>query len=467
VTGSRVIPGRQLKRPRIDVLVNPSGLYRDLFPHMIRYIDAAIRQAAAQQDVENLIARHSGEIRDHLVSTGVSPEKAARMAAVRIFSEAPGSYGTGLAEMAGASSFWVSDQELVNVYENRVGFAFGQDTWGESATALFKANLKSVDVACHSRSSSLYGLLDNDDVFQYLGGLSLAVTKESGRTPDTLIVDQRTPRRIRVEDVARTIGREIRTRYLNPKWIEGMQKEKYAGARQMSNFVEYLWGWQITTPSAIDRTKWEQAYAVYVEDKYGLELKAFFDDTNPWAYQSLTARMLEASRKNYWPADEKTEQKLATEYALNAVSRGLACCDHTCNNPLLNQMVVNIISLPGVMAPHVVEQFKLAVEKAAGNQLEQQVAKREALNRKLTAGFKKMPPPLNQTETEEADAAAKKRTSGSGDSKQVVEGYRMEEIESDDQCTDLTTSGVQWLASLVIILVIGLFITGTHRRFRT
>jgi len=148
-------------------------------------------------------------------------------------------------------------------------------------------------------SSNLYGTMDNDDMFQYLGGLSMAVGRESGKDPDVLVSMQRTLGKGHVEPLTVTLGRELRSRYLNPEWIEGMKKENYAGAREMANFMENMWGWQITTPQAVDDSLWEQSYEVYVEDKYHQDLKAFFNRQNPWAYQSMTARMLEAVRKDY------------------------------------------------------------------------------------------------------------------------------------------------------------------------
>jgi cobaltochelatase CobN len=333
--------------------------------------------------------------------------------------------------------------------------------WGKPAKEIFRQNLKNVEVAVHSRSSQLYGVLDNDDMYQYLGGLSLAVQKERGNTPDTLITDQRTPGRVAVEDVAKTIGREMRTRYLNPQWIEGMKKEKYAGAGQMAKFVEYLWGWQVTTPTAVDAAKWEQAYAVYVEDKYGLELKGFFDRESPWARQSLTARMLEAVRKDYWRADEKITAKLAVEYALNVVEKGIACCDHTCNNPALNQMVVNLISLPGVLSTEVVEQFKLAVEKAAAKSLDEQIVERKDLLARLKAGVGKMDPERQQAA--EQQPKSQNQATAPDDAK-TVEGYKMESMDRVDETTDLSSSGIQWAASLFVLLLMGLFFWGSRQR---
>ena len=462
VTGTAVIPGSQLQRPRIDVLINPSGLYRDLFPSLLLYIDNAIQKAGVLTDVENLLRRHNQEMKTRLVKEGMDPAAADKLSKIRIFTEKPGTYGTGVSEMAGNSGFWEVDDDIVKVYQNRVGYGFGQGEWGIDAQDVFKKNLKDVDSAVHSVSSNLYGVMDNDDMFQYLGGLSLAIRKESGATPDTLVTRQQAKDQVDVEDVAKTVGRELRTRYLNPEWIEGMKKEDYAGANAMSKFVEYMWGWQVTVPTSVDAAKWEQTYDVYVNDKYGLDIQDFFAQASPWAYQSITGRMLESIRKSYWQADDQIKKKLSVEYAMSVIDKGIACCDHTCNNPFLNQMVVNVISLPGVMSPELVEQFKMAVEKAAGKKLAEQVQARKDLQQQLQAGFERKSretqPPEQQQQGEKQPAKAQEML----DSK-TVEGYKMEEIKPQEETTDLSSSGVQWFASLFIVALIAFFVWGVKK----
>jgi len=455
VTGTRVIPGPDLGRPRIDVLINPSGLYRDLFPGKLLFLDRAVRKAALQTDIANLIQEHSGRLKKRLMDKGLDEQEAETLSTIRIFSEKAGSYGTGVSEMTGNSGFWESDQEIVEVYENRVGYAFGQGLWGKPARELFKLQLSDVDTAVHSRSSNVYGMMDNDDMFQYLGGLSLAVRRESGQTPDPLITRQQVSNDVQVEDAARTLGRELRTRNLNPKWIQGMKEEDYAGAGEMAQFVEYMWGWQVTVPETVDAAKWEQTYEVYVQDKHGQDLKAFFNRASPWAYQSITARMLEAARKGYWEADVTVRKKLAADYALNVVEKGAACCDHTCNNPLLNQMVVNIISLPGVMSPEMVEEFKLALEQAMGEKLDQQVQDRQILQAQLSQSLKDADQGRDEQQT---------RKTGQGSKREDVKGYTMEEVTPRDEASKLTSSGVQWFATLGILVVVALFVVGGRRR---
>ncbi len=462
VVGTRVIPGSVLKRPRIDVLINPSGLYRDLFPNLILFLDRAVRKAMNVKDVENLIAEHAKEIEKAMIKDGVPAVEAKKLSMVRIFSEKPGGYGTGVAETAKLSGVWKSDNEIAEVYNNHEGFAYGQGLWGAPAKELFKENLKDVDTVVHSISSSIYGTMDNDDVYQYVGGLSLSVKKVSGKTPKTFFSISKSANNLKVQTASRAIGQELRTRYLNPKWIKGMEKEGYAGAREMSNFLENMWGWQVTIPKTVGATKWKQAYEVYVKDKYGLHIKEFMEKNNPWAYQSMTARMLEAVRKGYWKAGDKIVKDLALQYAVNVVNKGVACCDHTCNNPFLNQMVVGILSLPGVTTPKLVEQFKIAIEKMAKCSLAKQVKRRLKLQKQLTRGFKESPKPIPKTAKYVKGGAVARAAKGK--SAQEVEGYKMVEIKQKDTETKVSSSGVQWTLSFFILLIVGLFFYGVSRR---
>ena len=292
--------------------------------------------------------------------------------------------------------------------------------------------------------------------------ISMAVRKESGKTPETLITQQQKKGRVQVEDMGKTLGREMRSRYLNPKWIEGMKAEDYAGAKAMSDYVEYLWGWNLTTPEKVDDAKWQQTYEVYVQDKYNLDMEKFFDQASPWAFQSITGRMLEISRKGYWKPDPKVLENLATRYAKSIIQKGIACCDHTCNNPLLNQMVVSIISIPGVLSPDLVAQFKLAVEQMAKQPLDEQVVDRKALLEKLAA-----PAPEKQKPTP-SDASQSNKTlaekSDQPDNNKVVEGYKMEKIQKNDDTTQMTSSGIEWMAVLSVLAIMGLAAFGALRK---
>lgn len=459
VRGVEVIPGRELNRPRIDVMVNASGLYRDLFPDKLQFVDKAVQLALRQTDIDNLLAAGSRRIKTRLMADGMTEKEADELSRLRVFSAQPGAYGTGVASMASMSGTWQQEKEVVDVYENRVGFVYGGKRWGVPARKLLKANLAEVEAVVHSRSSNIYGLLDNDDMFQYLGALSMAVRLESGNTPETLVTQQQKPGQVNVEDMAKTLGREMRSRYLNPKWIKAMQQEGYAGAREMANFVEYLWGWDMTTPEKVDEDKWQQTFEVYVEDKYGLEMDKFLDKSSPWAKQSISARMLETIRKGYWQPGDKVKEKLAATYARSVVAKGVACCDHTCNNPLLNQMVVSILSMPGVMNPKLVADFKIAIEQAAEKSLAEQVKERHDLQQQLTAKDIATTAPGKDAINPQQQEQSKDGRQG----QQQVEGYKMEKVKSQDQTTEVTSSGVEWLAGLFVLFLLGLVAWGMRK----
>ncbi len=255
VAGLEVIPRKELGRPRVDVMINGSGLYRDLFPEKLEMLDEAVQLAIRQADLDNLLSKNSRKLHRELLAEGFSQEDADEMSRMRVFAEESGSYGNGVGELASASSLWEDERDIGKVYNRRSSFAFGKKQWSRAAPEVFKANLASVEVVVHSSSSNVYGLLDNDDMYQYLGGLAMAVRQASGKNPETVVTSQKEAGKVRIEDLAAVLGKELRSRYFNPKWIEGMKKEDYAGARAMAHYIEYLWGWQVTTPNKVNENQ--------------------------------------------------------------------------------------------------------------------------------------------------------------------------------------------------------------------
>ena len=445
VKGVAVIPGNILKRPRIDVVMQPSGLFRDMFPNLIKLLDKAINLAVKQRDIENFLKENSETLYKTLIKKGYNRKEAKILSNIRIFGEPPGAYGTMVAKLTGSSGLWDNSSEIAAVYINRLSYGYSTKYWGKPLKKLFKENLKNVDTVIHTLSSNLYGTMDNDDMFQYAGGAVLAIKSITGKTPELYISRSENSQKVYVEDINKTIGKEFRMRYTNPAWIKAMKKEGYAGAKEMSNFVDYMWGWQVTVPDSIGKRKWKETFDVYVKDKYNLGLKKFFEKENPWAYQSITARMLEAIRKGYWKADKKILQKLSVEYALNVINRGVACCDHTCNNPALNQMVVNIISLPGVMSPELVQKFKAIITKAMGKSLKKSLKDREKLLKKISNIVKNM---------------KSKNINGKTETKKVVKGYELKEETKKKEDSQATSSGIQWYLMLFVFAIIVVIFSG-------
>jgi len=362
VVDVEAIPMETLGRSRVDVVIQISGLYRDMYPDKVRLLDKAVKLAYAQEDSPNYVRENVEALKASLMSeNSLNESEALDLALLRIFGSADGAYGTGIPNAISASDTWESNDALADLYISKMCNAYGENVWGENLKDLFEKNLEGVEATVHSRSTNLYGTLDNDDFFQYLGGLNLAVSSVSGgKYPDSFIANMLTVGDEKTETLDKFLTRETYSRYFNPNWIEGMQEHGYAGAREMSDFIENLWGWEATNPNLISDDMWNQVYQTYVGDQ---ELSGWIEQNNPYAYQSMTARMLETARKGNWDASDEVLESLATEYAESVVEDGVTCCHHTCGNPLLNSYVSGMVSVPG---------FSEAIEKATQESLKQE-----------------------------------------------------------------------------------------------
>ncbi|MHC1575368.1 MAG: cobaltochelatase subunit CobN [Candidatus Methanogasteraceae archaeon] len=268
-----LIDESELGRPRIDVMVVPSGLHRDVFPMKLKLIDRAIRLAAAANDTmhDNYVRENSEEIFEALNAAGnYAEEDAAHLSESRIFLEAPGTYGPNLDSMVSTRGTWDSSSVIGETFIARMHYVYGDEVWGIPGEEVFRLNLAQTDAIVHNMNSNIYGFIDNDDVFQYVGGLASAYRYITGSgSPDVYVTDNRDPdENPTVSSLSVVIHRELRTRYLNPKWIEGMRGEGYAGTREISNFMEHIWGWDATMPDLITESIWQQVYEAYKGDDY-------------------------------------------------------------------------------------------------------------------------------------------------------------------------------------------------------
>jgi len=339
----QLIDKADLKRPRIDVLVITSGLYREHFQKQICLIDKAVRLAAKGSDLSNYVKQNAQIIETKLLKNNYAEFEAGDLSKARVFSAAMGAYSPNLQFAIPASDSWQDDNQLSDLYISRMGHAYGGNMNGKQVKDVFRQNLKTVEAGVFSRSSNVYGVLDHPMVAAYFGGLKLAVRNSSGKKLEMYITNLRDSNNVKAETLEHFFNRELRSRYFNPKWIRGMMKHKYDGARYMATFTEDLWIWDGTSPEMVTKDMWNEVNEVYVKDKYNLDLKNYFNKSNPHAFQSIVATMLDVIRKGYWDAPEGIKKSLAKEYAISVIEKGIACCHHTCNNPLLNQMVVNII----------------------------------------------------------------------------------------------------------------------------
>ncbi|KKG16182.1 cobalt chelatase [Methanosarcina sp. 2.H.T.1A.6] len=471
VVDVEAIPMETLGRPRVDVVIQISGLYRDMYPGKVLLLDKAVKLAYAQEDSPNYVRENAEALKASLMSEGsLNESDALDLALLRIFGSSDGAYGTGLPNAIAASDTWESNDVLADLYISKMCNAYGENVWGENLRGLFEKNLAGVEATVHSRSTNLYGTLDNDDFFQYMGGLNLAVSSVSGgKYPDSFITNMLTGGDEKVETLGQFLARETYSRYFNPKWIDGMQGNGYAGAREMADFIENLWGWEATNPDLISDEMWDQVYQTYMADQ---ELREWTRQNNPYAYQSMTARMLETARKGNWDASDEALESLAAEYAESVVEDGVTCCHHTCGNPLLNGYVSGLVSVPG---------FSEAIEQATQESLKQEVPEKhssskghqtsvaEKLNQTVKSNTEE---PVSNPAVVENDAgygvdspepAPEAKTSSDSD---YVEGYEMkkESVENEEDGGGMSFSGADVFGIIFVLVAAGGIYLGMRKK---
>jgi len=346
ITGFNVTPLEEMTHPRIDVIIQSSGLYRDTFPYQLGLIDEAIRTVAELNETNetNYVRWNSLKMEDALIATGYNNSTAHYVSRARIFSEALGAYGNGMPEAIAASDTWDNESKLADLFISRTSHIYGKEVWGDNYEDVFTMNLLDIDAAIHSDSTNLFGIIDGDDYYGYLGGIELAVRSLTGEDPAMYIASLESvdhPQIITLNEAFRT---ELRSRYYNPRWITGMMECDYAGARQFMKFTEYMWGWDVTSPDMVTDSDWDEIYDIYVKDKYDLGLDEFLKTENPYQYQSITARMIEAARKDYWDASDDVLESLVEEYTESVAEYDVTCCHHTCGNPLLKDYMEGIMT---------------------------------------------------------------------------------------------------------------------------
>lgn len=287
VSGLEIIPREVLGRPRIDVAISATGLYRDHFPNLMNLINQAIRTVSELKEEDNFVAQNTEKILNSLRERGFSEERAKKYATIRIFSNEAGTYGTGLDEAV----YRTRDRKaLTELYLSRMSFAYDEDLHGEKIQGLYEENLKDVEAVLLSRSSNLYGMLTTDDPFQYLGGLAMAVEVLSGKRPEVLIANLRSSGKI--QEAGEFLLREVRSRYLNPEYLKAMMKEGATGVSQVLDVLNNLYGWNIVSPQVVRDYLWQEFKEVLLEDKYRLGMREWFK-TNPQAYREIVERLIE------------------------------------------------------------------------------------------------------------------------------------------------------------------------------
>jgi cobaltochelatase CobN len=390
--GLELLPLDKKRTQRRDVLFTSSGLFRDLYGSQLELLDKSVLLglAASRATInehypaltlmliqalkpiddlvealdlgtgddskanpesvwdyeslnQNLVARNwVYEAKALLIAhPEVSVNILARQASLRVFGTAPGAYGAGVNRLAERSGAWDDRKQLGEVFIKRMGHAYGVDSEGFNSGAgaqnLFKSQLNNVGNTYLGRASNLYGLIDNNDAFDYLGGLNLAIETVTGKQPDSFVISHANNQNLKMDPLEVALLGELRGRFLNRQWIEPLMKEGYAGARTMgSEFVEYLWGWQVTSPEIIQSWVWEEVKSVYIDDSLNVGLDEFLKENhNVHVQTNILAVMLVAIEKDFWQTDEATKQQLAEAFAKNIIEKGIPGSGHThANHPI-------------------------------------------------------------------------------------------------------------------------------------
>ncbi|MGQ9558300.1 MAG: cobaltochelatase subunit CobN [Desulfurispora sp.] len=342
----KITPLEQLGRPRVDVVLTISGLFRDTFSVAADLLDKAVRLVASldESPENNHLRKNSLALRQQLISSGLSESEADFLAQSRVFGPAPGTYGNGMAEMMSATSAWQSEAQLADVYLSRQSYIYAaaQDnnspTYGQSARQVLEGVLKNLQAAVQVRDA-LYGTLDNDDVAQYLGGLVLAGRVLSGKDVDAFIANTRGGlANARVQTLEQFVSLELQSRLLNPDFIQAMLQEGYAGSTTIAKWLGNTF-FMDATAQAIADWGWRGLAEKYIFDQQ------VRDQLDPFALQSAIAFIAEAARRNMWQARPDELQKLSDAYIQAAVNYGVACCHHTCHNLVFNQWLADFSTL--------------------------------------------------------------------------------------------------------------------------
>jgi magnesium chelatase subunit H len=298
------IPLAELGRPRIDVVLTVSGIFRDLFSPTVQLLDKAVR-LVAQLD-EPLASNY---VRKHVLEQMEQESCDADEAAVRVFSNAPGNYGTNVNFMV-MDSQWEREETLGDLFVTRKCFAYGRDSRGQSiegreARLAMDRALSRVEATYQNIDTFEIGLTDVDHYFEYLGGVSKAVEKRAQARPAIYLSDSLS-REVKIRTLEETVRLETRTKTLNPKWYEGMLKHGFRGVAEIENHVANTFGWSATA-DAVDDWIYSEVANTFLFDESMLER---LRDLNPHSAHALVRRLLEANGRGYWDVDAATLEKL-------------------------------------------------------------------------------------------------------------------------------------------------------------
>ena len=381
VSDLKLIPSAELGRPRIDVVVQTSGQLRDLAASRLFLINRAVEMAAGAKDdkYENQVATSVIEAERVLTEKGLSPKDAREISTFRIFGGINGMYGTGIQEMVESGDRWENESELATTYLNNMGAYYGSEkNWEVFQKFAFEAALTRTDVVVQPRQSNTWGALSLDHVYEFMGGMNLAVRNVTGKDPDAYLSDYRNRNNMKMQELKEAVGVESRTTILNPVYIKEKMKGGASSASEFAEVITNTYGWNVMKPATIDKELWDNIYNVYVKDELNLGVKKYFEQQNPAALEEMTAVMLESARKGLWKASEEQVAELSKLHTEIVNNYRPSCSGFVCDNAKLRDYIASKADAP-TAAQYKENISKIREAKASGND-KGVVMKKEEMN---------------------------------------------------------------------------------------
>ncbi|WP_112320807.1 cobaltochelatase subunit CobN [Oceanibium sediminis] len=298
VTGFEIIPMGALGRPRVDVTLRISGFFRDAFPAQVDLVASAARAVMELDEPEA----------DNPAAARFRAEGGGDAAAFRVFGSKPGAYGAGLQAMID-ERLWDKRGDLAESYLTWGGYAYGAGSEGAAARDSFATRLSQADAVVQNQDNREHDLLDSDDYYQFEGGMAATVETLKGSAPTIYHNDHSRPERPVIRTLEEEIGRVVRSRVVNPKWIDGVKRHGYKGAFEMAATVDYLFAFAATT-RAVRGHHFDLVHEAYLEDE---STRDFIADVNPDALREIAERLEEAIDRGMWTPRSNSARALLAE----------------------------------------------------------------------------------------------------------------------------------------------------------
>ncbi len=307
VVGLEPIPLSELGRPRIDVSVRITGLFRDMFPNLIDMLDDAARIVQGLDEDEEMNAMAANVRRDIAEQTakGIPEDEARRRCSVRVFGCPPAAYGPGI-NRAIATGDWKTNKDLADVCIAWGGYGYGRRMAGEKMADEFVRSMSRADLTAKNMPDNDFDILNTDDVYGFQGGLNALIRSYGGHDPMSFSGDSSDPDRLRVRETKDELNRLVRSRALNPKFIEGLKRHGYRGVIEVSTLTDIVFGWDATS-DIVDDWVYQKIAERYILDE---DTREWMETENPYATKDVISRLLEAYDRGMWEADDDTIDRL-------------------------------------------------------------------------------------------------------------------------------------------------------------